>query len=141
VLVARCLPTRRTGGWRRCWCWGPTSRAAEKIADPREAFESVLRGYLEAAEGDAAFQLALMGSIDLEWEGLAQHKAEFGEVVSRIIDRAVASGQVRDDLTFADFPMLACGVISTMYFRPAGNSDWRRHLQIVLDGTRAEEPE
>lgn len=110
------------------------ARTAEQIADPREAFETILRSYLEAADGDAAFQLALMGSNDLEWEGLEQEKAEFSKIVTRIIDRAVVSGAVRGDLTFADFPLLTCGIMSTMYFKPGGNSDWRRHLELVLDG-------
>lgn len=112
------------------------ARAAEQITDPREAFETILRSYLEAADGDASFQLALMGSNDLEWEGLKQEKAEFAEIVTRIIDRAVAAGQVRADLTCADFPVLTCGIMSTMYFKPGGNSDWRRHLQLALEGIR-----
>jgi AcrR family transcriptional regulator len=113
------------------------ARAAERIADPGEAFETILRGYLEAADGDAAFQLALMGSADIEWAGVAQQKAEFSAVVTRIVDRAVAAGSVRADLTFADFPVVACGVIATMYFTPGGHADWRRHLDLVLDGIRA----
>lgn len=112
------------------------ARPAEEIADPREAFETILRSYLEAAEGDAGFQLALLGSGDLEWEGVEQQKAEFAEIVTRIIQRAVASGEVRGDLTLADFPLLTCGVMSTMYFKPGGNSDWRRHLELLLDGIR-----
>jgi AcrR family transcriptional regulator len=112
------------------------AHAAEQISDPGEAFETILRTYLEAADGDASFQLALLGSTNLRWEGVEQQKAEFAEVVSRIIDRAVAAGQVRDDLTFADFPILACGIMSTMYFKPSRNSDWRRHLELVLDGIR-----
>jgi AcrR family transcriptional regulator len=110
------------------------ARAAEQISDPGESFESLLRSYLEAAEGDASFQLALMGSGDVEWEGIRQEKAEFAEIVSRIIERAVAAGAVRGDLTYADFPLLARGVMSTMYFKSAGNSDWRRHLKLTLDG-------
>lgn len=113
------------------------ARAAEQIDDPGEAFETVLRSYLEAADGDAAFQLALMGSGDLEWQGVEQQKAEFTGIVTRVIDRAVAAGRVRGDLTFADFRVLARGVISTMYFKHGGPSDWRRHLDLVLDGTRA----
>lgn len=116
------------------------ARAAEQIADPGEAFETILRSYLEAADGDAGFQLALMDSGDLEWEGVQQQKAEFAEIVTRIIDRAVASGAVRGDLTFADFRLLARGVMSTMYFKSAGNSDWRRHLQLALDGIRTTAP-
>jgi AcrR family transcriptional regulator len=112
------------------------ARAAEQITDPGDAFETILRSYLEAADGDASFQLALMGADDIEWERVKQQKAEFAEIVTRIIGRAVTSGQVRADLTLADFTVLASGVISTMYFKPGGNSDWRRHLQLALDGIR-----
>ncbi|MEV4758140.1 helix-turn-helix domain-containing protein [Micromonospora sp. NPDC049559] len=112
------------------------ARAAEAVADPGEAFEVLLRTYLEAADGDAAFQLALMGKDGLEWERVQRQKAEFMEVAGRIVERAVASGRVRADLTPADFVVLANGVIATMYFQPGGNADWRRHLQIVLDGIR-----
>jgi AcrR family transcriptional regulator len=112
------------------------ARAAEEITDAGAAFETILRSYLEAADGDATFQLALMGTDDLEWERVRQQKGEFAEIVTRIIGRAVASGQVRADLTLADFTVLASGVISTMYFKPGGNTDWRRHLQLALDGIR-----
>ena len=112
------------------------AHAAEKIDDPREAFETMLRSYLEAAEGDVSFQLALMGSGDLEWEGVKQQKADLAEIVTRIIERAVASGEVRSDLTWDDFPVLANGIIATMYFKPGDNSDWRRHLELVLAGIR-----
>lgn len=111
------------------------ARAAEEIHDPLEAFETVLYSYLEAADGDAAFQLAMLGS-DLEWEGVKEQKAAFGAVVARIIARAVASGVVRNDLTWDDFPVLANGVMATMYFRPGDNPDWRRHLELVLSGVR-----
>jgi AcrR family transcriptional regulator len=113
------------------------ARAAEQITDPGESFEVLLRSYLEAAEGDASFQLALMGSGDVEWAGIRQEKAEFAEIVSRIIERAVAAGAVRADLTFSDFPLLARGVMSTMYFKPTGKSDWRRHLELTLDSVMA----
>ncbi len=111
--------------------------AAEEIADPFAAFESVMRGSLEAVEDDSGFQLAMMGSNDLEWEGIEQEKEALAEVVSRVIERAVAAGVVREDLTVEDFPMLMCGITSTMYYQP-GRADWRRHLELVLTGVRRE---
>jgi AcrR family transcriptional regulator len=112
------------------------AQAAERIEDPGEAFETVLGSYLEAADGDAAFQLALLGSTEFEWEGVVQQKAEFAEIVTRIIERAVAAGEVRSDFRYTDFPLITNGVMATMYFRPSGNSDWRRHLELVLDRVR-----
>jgi AcrR family transcriptional regulator len=112
------------------------AQTAERIEDPGEAFEAVLTRYLEAADGDSAFQLALLGSTEFEWEGVVAQKAEFAEIVTRIIERAVAAGDVRRDLAYTDFPLITNGVMATMYFRPSGNNDWRRHLDLVLDRVR-----
>ena len=106
---------------------------ADSIEDPLEALESVIRGSAQAVEGDAGFQLAMMGSDELEWEGIEQEKAALDAVVGQIIRRAADAGVIRPDFTFEDFGMLMCGITSTMYFKP-GSADWRRHLEIVLDG-------
>ena len=112
------------------------ARRSDQIEDPGEAFEALLRGYLEAAEGDAAFQLALLGSEELQLAGIDDQKAEFRGIVARIIDRATTAGSVRGDLTAADFPVLATALMSTMYFKPSPTADWRRHLALQLDGIR-----
>lgn len=109
------------------------ARSADLIQDPRAAFEAVLTGYLEAADQDAGFQLALLGSGPVEWESIQAEKAEFARIVSAIIRRAVDAGSVRSDLTWDDFPMMTCGIMSTMYFQP-GSADWRRHLALLLEG-------
>ena len=109
---------------------------AEDTADPRDALETVMRRSAEAVEGDVGFQLAMMGSNQLEWEGIEEQKAVLAAVVTRIIRRAVSAGVVRDDFTFEDFGMVMCGITSTMYYKP-GSADWRRHLAIILHGVRA----
>lgn len=116
------------------------ARAAERVADPGEAVESVLRRYLEAAAGDAAFQLALLSADDLNWADVRREKAEFADAVTRVIDRAVSAARVREDLTIDDFTMLANGVMATMYFKPGEHADWRRHLDLVLAGIRPQPP-
>jgi AcrR family transcriptional regulator len=103
---------------------------------PREALEYVIRRSAEAVEGDAGFQLAMMGSNELEWEGIEEQKAALAEAVTRIISRAVAAGTVREDFTFEDFGMVMCGVTATMYYKP-GTADWRRHLELILHGVCA----
>jgi AcrR family transcriptional regulator len=92
------------------------ARDAEQISDPGEAFESFLRAYRGGAEGDAAFQLALLGSDGLQGESVTEQKTEFRAIVTRIIGRAVAAGAVRADLTSADFPLIISGAMSVMYF-------------------------
>ncbi len=109
---------------------------AEDTVDPWDALESVMRRSAEAVEGDMGFQLAMMGSNELEWEGIEEQKAVLAAVLTRIIRRAVSAGVVRDDFTFEDFGMVMCGITSTMYYKP-GSADWRRHLAIILHGVRA----
>jgi len=111
------------------------AREAEQIEDPWLAIETLIRRSAEQVEGDAGFQLAMMGSEELEWEGIEEEKAAFAAPTTRIIERAVKEGAVRSDLTFEDIPMLMCGITSTMYYRPAG-SDWTRHVDFVLAGLR-----
>jgi AcrR family transcriptional regulator len=106
---------------------------AEEILDPLESLESIIRSSAEAVEGDAGFQLAMMGSNQLEWEGIEEQKAALAEVLTRIISRASDAGVVREDFTVDDFGMVMCGITSTMYYQP-GSANWRRHLEIVLHG-------
>jgi AcrR family transcriptional regulator len=108
---------------------------AEDTVDPRDALETVMRRSAEAVEGDMGFQLAMMGSNQLEWEGIEEQKAVLAEVLTRVIRRAIDAGVARDDFTFEDFGMVMCGITSTMYYKP-GSADWRRHLAIILDGVR-----
>ena len=115
------------------------ARAAEQITDPGQALEALLRRYLESAEGDAAFQLALLGPGSGPRDAAAAPKDEFRAIAARIISRAIAAGAIRPDLTVADFPLITCGIMATMYFKPAGaEQDWHRHLDLVLDGIRAQ---
>jgi AcrR family transcriptional regulator len=110
--------------------------SAEDIIDPLEALRTVIRGSAEAVEGDSGFQLAMMGSSELEWDGIEEQKAALAEVVGRIISRAIAAGEVREDFVFEDFAMVMCGITSTMYYKPGG-ANWHRHLEILLHGVCA----
>jgi hypothetical protein len=111
------------------------ARIAQDIVDPLEALQTTMRRSAEAVERDSGFQLAMMGSNELEWEGIEEQKAALAAVVTRVISRAVAAGAVRDDFTFDDFAMVMCGTTATMYFKP-GSADWRRYLDLMLQGVR-----
>ena len=112
------------------------ARSAESIADPLEAFETMTRSYLEAAEGDVAFQMAVMGSKDIKWQSIEQEKRDLDMILDRIVERAARAGRLRRDFTVADFHQLTCGVISSMYLPRGGLSNWRRHLELAIHGVR-----
>ena len=51
----------------------------------------------------------------------------------QLIARARAAGVVREDLTAADMPALFCALASVVQ---AGGRNWRRYLDLLLDGLR-----
>lgn len=109
------------------------ARAAERIADPGASFDTLLRSYLEAAEGDIAFRYAILGPEKTAWAEIAEQKAEFAEIAQRIIRRAVGAGYVRSDLSFKDFVLITRGAMANMN---PGDDDWRRHLALMIEGIR-----
>lgn len=111
------------------------ARAAEDLEDPLEALSAIMRGHIEAAEADAAFQLAMMQLSDFRWEGIEDDLAQVDASVTRTMERAKSAGEIRDDLTFADYTMLMGAITATMHFRYSA-AGWQRHLQLMLEGMR-----
>ncbi|RZI92769.1 MAG: TetR/AcrR family transcriptional regulator [Microbacterium sp.] len=107
----------------------------EATTEPADALFTVMRRHAEAVEHDAAFQSAMMNLDSFSWEGIEDDKAALGEVLTRIIARAKKAGTLRKDFKFEEYGMLMCANTATMYFI-GDKGDWRRHLQIVLDGLK-----
>jgi AcrR family transcriptional regulator len=107
---------------------------AEHIDDPYLALTTLIRWHSDLIASDRGLQFALM-SDDLEWDGIHEDFAELGAITNRIIQRGIRQRVIRPKLTADDVGMIMCGLASTMYFKPVG--DWRRHLEILLDGLRA----
>ncbi|WP_371573348.1 TetR/AcrR family transcriptional regulator [Streptomyces sp. NBC_01314] len=59
--------------------------------------------------------------------------AELNELTETVLRRAQAEGSVRPDLTAADMSPLYIGLAQVVL---AGVIDWRRYLDILLDGIR-----
>jgi AcrR family transcriptional regulator len=109
------------------------ARTAEDIEDPWAAFETLLFGYLESAQTDAAFRFALLGPQEPNWDDIAAQKREFATITERIVRRAVSAERLRDDFLAADFILITRGAMANM----TGTGDWRRHVTLTLDGIRA----
>ncbi|WP_263730649.1 TetR/AcrR family transcriptional regulator [Cellulomonas sp. SG140] len=106
--------------------------AAEQLTDPTEAFERLLYGYLESVEADSAFRRALLGPQEPRWDAIAEQKVALGDVVERIVTRAVEAGVLRSDFDADDFVLITRGAMANM----TGDGDWRRHVQLQLEGVR-----
>ncbi|MET3961505.1 AcrR family transcriptional regulator [Marmoricola sp. OAE513] len=107
----------------------------EVIEDPYDALATSMRRQAMSADGDAAFQLAMMNLDSFSWDGIEEDKAALNAVLGRMIDRARAAGVVRSDLTVEDYGMMMCGTTATMYFLH-GKVAWQRHLDLLLAGLR-----
>ncbi len=62
---------------------------------------------------------------------------EYLALASELVARARAAGELRGDFDAGDIPMVMCGVCATIDRRKAG-WDWRRHLELVIAGMRAD---
>jgi AcrR family transcriptional regulator len=109
------------------------AEAALEVADPWEAFAGALRRGAEVMGRDAALRDAL-NRVPQAWEQAADERARLNLVMARVVRRAQEAGVLREDFSVDDIPMLMCGVSAAMS-SPAG-WDWRRHLEIMLDGLR-----
>jgi AcrR family transcriptional regulator len=114
-----------------------TARDALDIEDPWQAFAGTLRRNAELSAADAAVQDAIMRA-GVDWSYAEEARSELLATFAVTVRRAQAAGVVRPDFSVEDVPMLMCGVCSTM--ARAGERhdwDWRRHLEVLLDGIRA----
>ncbi len=108
------------------------AQVAAAIEEPGEAFQALMYSYLEAAEHDAAFRVALLGPEDFDWADLAVQKETFLSAAEPIIAKAVKAGCLRSDFGVKDFIMITRGVMTNM----TPNNDWLRHLEFSLNGVR-----
>lgn len=109
------------------------ARAALAIeADPFAVIADLLRSNAEHMALDAATRYAMGAGMEV-WDAAAAEHDELNRIFTVLIARAQRAGAVRADLTVADIPMIMCGVSSSM----SRDFDWRRHLELVLDGIKA----
>jgi AcrR family transcriptional regulator len=111
------------------------AQAADEAEDPWTAFETLLYGYLESAQADAAFRFALLGPGEPNWNDITAEKTDFAAITERIVRRAVDAGRLRTDFRAEDFVLITRGAMANM----TGAGDWRRHVTLVLEGIRRPE--
>lgn len=111
-------------------------RALGEGGDPFEALAGVLRRNAEVAAGDGAARFALTGLDASAFAAVEPELAALRRATEELMEPARRAGALRPDATADDIPMLMCGVSATMG-HPRPGFDWRRHLELVIDGLRA----
>jgi AcrR family transcriptional regulator len=107
-------------------------REALEIDDPWEAFAAGVRRNAEVMAADAALRDALIRLGPAARASEAAY-AEVNEVGGRLVTRAQEAGVLRDDVTIDDVGALIGGLCASMGH---AELDWRRHLEVLLDGLR-----
>jgi hypothetical protein len=114
----------------------------ENEDDPWGAFEGFLRESAEGTAADRAQQRMMWLATPEAFELAREAQMELAKVGGKIIKRAQKAGTLRKDWSSADMPTLMCGLTSSMQMAERTGPghvrhDWRRLLDIALDGVRA----
>jgi AcrR family transcriptional regulator len=105
--------------------------ALDSDADGFDALAGSLRRNAEHLARDAATRYAMGAGSDV-WEATQAERTRLLELVSQLVERGHADGTLRADFSASDVPMVMCGVSSSM----GRDFDWRRYLELMLDGLR-----
>ncbi len=105
-----------------------------EIDDPWTALTSYLERSQELHAADRALKQALFDP-SRGAERLADARARIGPLVTRLIERARDSGDLRPDFELSDFPLLIEMISAVMAATHDHSPDlWRRYLRILIDG-------
>ncbi len=113
-----------------------TQFALEALEEPRAwpAFVRMLERGAEIHAADAAMQQTLLLASTTVWETARSQFTDLDAAAAELVARAIAEGEMRTDFHADDIGLMMCGVVATM---ARGVGDWRRHLEIIVDGIRA----
>ena len=109
---------------------------ARREDDPWDALVTTLWAGAEILAGDRAVSMIMTemyGPVNVDLD----QQLAMTETMTILVDRARATGTLREDVTLDDIPMVMCG-IGMATCKPHSVPDaWRRHLAIIIDGLRA----
>jgi AcrR family transcriptional regulator len=116
------------------------AHARELLAhdDPWEAFKDALWFGAQKTAGDRAFSEILAEQRGKLPPQSCPGKEDLIVTVGELMRRCQAAGIMRPDVVIDDIPIVMCGIGSASAMPHPTAEAWRRHLQIVLDGLRAE---
>jgi len=121
----------------------------ERLADTVEAaldeddgdgwavFTATIWRIADAVAADVAW-CEIVGGHPTAVQDASKGRHRLTAATSTLLERAQASGQMRADVTVADISTIMCGFGHIAAAQRAGAAlDWKRYLDIALDGLRA----
>ena len=105
--------------------------------DPWEAFKDALWFGAGKTAGDRAFS-EILATQRTAPPRICPGQEDLIITVGELMRRCIEAGKMRPDVVIDDIPLLMCGIGSASEMLHPVPEAWRRHLQIVLDGMRAE---
>ena len=112
---------------------------ARRALDAEDGWEGFVEFMTYSARVMAEDRL-LSEAMDEHPQTCGRASADVGllDLVARLIDRAKATGELRDDTVPLDVPGLICGIGRAVRTAPGTPAlSWQRHLEIILSGLRA----
>jgi AcrR family transcriptional regulator len=100
--------------------------------DVRQALADLLRRIAEVHE-DGRMLSSAIESVIGDTEPHGETRAEFDDLAGQLLARGRADGSIRADATTADLYMIV-GAVATVSHD--GFGDWRRFIELALDGLR-----
>jgi len=116
------------------------ARIANEHPDAWDGLVMWITGICELFAVDRGLKAVMLTSPQGQ-ERAARARGEIMPLVQALLARAQADGELRDDVTVTDIPLLEFMVTSAAeYSRGTSPELWRRYLAILLDGLRATGP-
>jgi AcrR family transcriptional regulator len=111
------------------------AREMLELDDPWDAFKRAMWFGGEKTAGDRAFA-EILGATQRPVN--CPSKDDLIAATDELMRRSIEAGKMRPDAMVDDMALLMCGIGSAIDMPHPRPEAWRRHLQIVLDGLRAE---
>ena len=110
---------------------------AGESGDGWETFTATIWRIAETVAADVAW-CEIVGGHPTAVQAASRGQHRLAAATSTLVARAQQSGRMRADVTFADISTIMCGFGHIAAAQRAGAAmDWKRYLDIALDGLRA----
>lgn len=112
------------------------ARAAEEDPDPWHALVTFFTNAARAQAQDRGFKQLLFSSQEGR-EKVGRMRAQVVPVMERVIGRAKAAGQLREDVDVVDFTVISFMVGAVVDFAaPVDERLWERYIALLFDAMR-----